>query len=109
MADTETAAARGDNAAAGEAVHDSTLELQPHLALDSCIPASDSAVPVCRICYGEADEENGILLMPCNCRGSIAFAHRLCLEVCLREWDTDRCKVCRARIKVRRKRAVRTS
>ncbi|XP_049520448.1 E3 ubiquitin-protein ligase MARCHF2-like [Dermacentor silvarum] len=59
----------------------------------------DSAGPMCRICYGEADEENGPLLEPCACKGSIAFTHKVCLETCLREWDTDKCKTCDTRIR----------
>ncbi|XP_037515588.1 E3 ubiquitin-protein ligase MARCHF2-like [Rhipicephalus sanguineus] len=57
---------------------------------------------VCRICYGEADLENGPLLQPCACKGTIAFVHKECIEGCLREWG-DICTICRTRMKARRK------
>ncbi|XP_049271360.1 E3 ubiquitin-protein ligase MARCHF2-like [Rhipicephalus sanguineus] len=57
---------------------------------------------VCRICYGEADLENGPLLQPCACKGTIAFVHKECIEGCLREWG-DMCTICRTRMKARRK------
>ncbi|KAL1448676.1 hypothetical protein MTO96_028194 [Rhipicephalus appendiculatus] len=58
---------------------------------------------VCRVCYGEADLENGPLFQPCACKGTIAFVHKQCIERCLREWG-DMCTVCHTRIRTRRKR-----
>ncbi|KAI8465062.1 MAG: hypothetical protein J3K34DRAFT_525685, partial [Monoraphidium minutum] len=36
--------------------------------------------PACRLCWGEADgEEGGALLTPCRCRGSVRHIHARCL------------------------------
>lgn len=32
----------------------------------------------CRICF--ESENEGILIKPCNCKGTIAYVHRTCLN-----------------------------
>ncbi|KAL1448753.1 hypothetical protein MTO96_044013 [Rhipicephalus appendiculatus] len=81
--------AEADNA------EEAAVELRPTETLEN------HAEQVCRVCFGEADLENGPLFQPCACRGSIAFGHKLCIERCLREWG-DMCTICRTCIKARR-------
>lgn len=45
----------------------------------------------CRIC--KDDESEGKLMMPCNCRGSIAYSHSQCLQ----KWIE--CKLCESALK----------
>ncbi|KAH6934042.1 hypothetical protein HPB50_019714 [Hyalomma asiaticum] len=99
-----------DRASPTEATVDATVEVVEEEAATPPAPLpenlADTSGPVCRICFGEADEENGPLLEPCACKGSIAFAHKLCLEKCLCERDSDKCKICGTHIRARRKRKV---
>ncbi|CAN7940144.1 unnamed protein product, partial [Ixodes hexagonus] len=59
--------------------------------------------PVCRICYRFSDTEQGALVAPCFCKGTIGMAHQSCIERWLRERNTDECNVCQCRFKVLRK------
>jgi len=47
-------------------------------------------MPQCRICY----EEDGILLTPCKCRGSIAFIHKECLLAEIQFSEVEKCTIC---------------
>lgn len=47
---------------------------------------------LCRICYGYDSLEN--LLSPCNCKGSIAYVHRDCLEMGLSLKGKAICDLC---------------
>jgi len=57
---------------------------------------SEKELPLCRICL--SDDLQGDLVSPCECRGTIAFVH----EVCLNKWRTmhhatvrqDVCQLC---------------
>ncbi|KAH6933195.1 hypothetical protein HPB50_013304 [Hyalomma asiaticum] len=71
---------------------ESTVASRPPEALE------DTEGPVCRICYGVADEENGPLLQPCACRGSMAFVHKPCLEA-YRLIRGNKCTICRRSIR----------
>ncbi|XP_037268598.2 E3 ubiquitin-protein ligase MARCHF2 [Rhipicephalus microplus] len=82
----------GDAAAEEAAVAPRSLEKQ-----------EDNAEKVCRVCYCEADLENGPLFQPCSCRGTIGFGHKRCIEACLNK-SGDLCSICLTRIKCRRKR-----
>ena len=35
---------------------------------------------ICRICYGDEDEENNPLIQPCSCSGTMKFIHYECLK-----------------------------
>ncbi|XP_040079697.1 E3 ubiquitin-protein ligase MARCHF2 [Ixodes scapularis] len=59
--------------------------------------------PVCRICYRRSDTEQGGLIAPCCCKGSIGLTHQSCMERWLRERNTEQCDVCLHRLKVLRK------
>jgi len=52
----------------------------------------------CRICYG--NEEMGVLITPCNCRGTSAFIHQECLERYLEHYPDGICRVCLIRMRV---------
>ncbi|KAG5898274.1 hypothetical protein JTB14_008618 [Gonioctena quinquepunctata] len=71
---------------------------------DSPSPAKPS-VPsvisiVCRICYDCDKEED--LITPCNCKGTVAFVHRSCLETWLGESNTSTCELCHTIFKTER-------
>ncbi|KAL3203204.1 hypothetical protein MRX96_041997 [Rhipicephalus microplus] len=68
------------------------------------VKLEDHADQMCRICHDEADLENGPLLQPCRCKGTIAFVHKCCLEDSLRVWG-DMCTVCCTRIEMPYERA----
>jgi hypothetical protein len=44
--------------------------------------APSTSGPVCRICFEPSDENQNILLSPCNCAGSLRYIH----VDCLRRW-----------------------
>ena len=53
---------------------------------------------LCRICHCEDTIDN--LDSPCNCKGSLQFVHRKCLQKWISEkLDTSRCEVCNAQYK----------
>lgn len=47
----------------------------------------------CRICYGTVSNES--LLRPCQCKGSIAYVHRSCLEHWLKQSGRSYCELCK--------------
>ncbi|KAK1158123.1 E3 ubiquitin-protein ligase MARCH3-like [Acipenser oxyrinchus oxyrinchus] len=49
--------------------------------------------PFCRICHEGSN--NGDLLSPCECSGSLAMVHRSCLEHWLTASNTSHCELCR--------------
>lgn len=64
----------------------------------SVIPAHvDNSLPVdepfCRICHEGSG--GGDLLSPCDCAGSLAMVHRVCLEHWLMASGTNHCELCR--------------
>ena len=58
--------------------HGKEAEVTAGLGLSAAAPGAteDAAPPVCRICRGSADETP--LLRPCNCAGSMGYAHEQC-------------------------------
>ncbi|KAH6932663.1 hypothetical protein HPB50_008518 [Hyalomma asiaticum] len=60
---------------------------------------SDGA-PTCRICF--CGDEKQPLLKPCNCRGTIGFVHRECLERWIERTADHQCQVCHFRFAVRK-------
>ena len=53
-------------------------------------------MPQCRICY----EEDGILLTPCRCRGSIAYIHKECLLSEIQFSLKNECTICNETYKI---------
>ncbi|KAL3246357.1 hypothetical protein MRX96_057712 [Rhipicephalus microplus] len=61
---------------------------------------SSDGAPTCRICfYGDAKQP---LLEPCNCRGTIGFVHRECLESWIQRTVDPQCQVCHFHFTVRK-------
>ena len=46
----------------------------------------------CRICLGDDDPET--MIQPCQCRGTIAFVHRRCLDAYIQYYPDGVCRVC---------------
>ncbi|KAH6920953.1 hypothetical protein HPB50_028061 [Hyalomma asiaticum] len=61
---------------------------------------SSDGAPTCRICF--FGDEKQPLLDPCNCRGTIAFMHRDCLERWIQRTMDPQCQVCHFRFTVRK-------
>ena len=53
----------------------------------------------CRICY-EPESHMNLLLTPCNCRGSSAHIHELCLERYMEYYPDGTCRVCLTKMRV---------
>ncbi|XP_029691533.1 E3 ubiquitin-protein ligase MARCHF8 isoform X2 [Takifugu rubripes] len=47
----------------------------------------------CRICHCEGDE--GPLITPCHCTGSLRFVHQFCLQQWIKSSDTRCCELCK--------------
>ncbi|XP_050041794.1 E3 ubiquitin-protein ligase MARCHF3-like isoform X2 [Dermacentor andersoni] len=61
---------------------------------------SSDGSPTCRICFfGDAKQP---LLEPCNCRGTIGFVHRDCLERWIQRTVDPQCQVCHFHFTVRK-------
>lgn len=60
------------------------LCFRPPLILSSCS---------CRICHCEGDE--GPLITPCHCTGSLRFVHQSCLQQWIKSSDTRCCELCK--------------
>ena len=54
---------------------------------------------VCRICYEPGAPRNS-LVSPCNCRGSGAHIHELCLDRYLEYYPDGTCRVCLVKMRV---------
>lgn len=52
----------------------------------------NSEEPFCRICHEGSSA--GDLLSPCECAGSLAMVHRVCLEHWLTASSTSHCELC---------------
>lgn len=65
-------------------------ELYPVVEYAETESATDSIL--CRICYQQDTFED--LLSPCNCRGSIAYVHKTCLERSLSAKGKATCDLC---------------
>lgn len=57
-------------------------------------------VNVCRICYGNEEEER--LVAPCKCAGSVQFMHQSCLMTWLQS-SSNHCELCKVQYQIRRK------
>ena len=51
---------------------------------------------VCRICRGQ----EGYLMTPCSCSGSMQYAHRSCMLVWIVRQKTTKCDVCRLQFRI---------
>lgn len=61
---------------------------------------SSDGAPTCRICFfGDAKQP---LLEPCNCRGTIGYVHRECLERWIQRTVDPQCQVCHFHYTVRK-------
>lgn len=54
----------------------------------------------CRICLEEADPHE--MRMPCQCRGTAAYIHRVCLEKYIQHYPDGICRVCKTPFTVSR-------
>uniref|UniRef100_A0A674M9G7 RING-type E3 ubiquitin transferase n=1 Tax=Takifugu rubripes TaxID=31033 RepID=A0A674M9G7_TAKRU len=54
---------------------------------------SPSSQDICRICHCEGDE--GPLITPCHCTGSLRFVHQFCLQQWIKSSDTRCCELCK--------------
>ncbi|KAL4529507.1 hypothetical protein Ndes2437B_g08911 [Nannochloris sp. 'desiccata'] len=71
---------------------------------DTYLLDSDGAPSVCRICWGEEDdEEGGSFLKPCRCTGTSRYVHTRCLQRWINSVASSRgasfatrCDICRA-------------
>ena len=67
---------------------------------------SENSTPNCRICQisGNSEAEIGELIVsPCDCRGSLGFVHKLCIEKWLRLRDQDTCELCHFKFVTKRR------
>ncbi|GCB74550.1 hypothetical protein scyTo_0003641 [Scyliorhinus torazame] len=55
---------------------------------------SPSDQDICRICHCEGDDE-GPLIMPCHCTGSLRYVHQACLQQWIKSSDTHCCELCK--------------
>lgn len=60
----------------------------------------DIQTNVCRICYGNEEEER--LLAPCKCSGSVQYIHESCLLTWLRS-SANHCELCKLQYQFQRK------
>lgn len=72
---------------------------QSPTSVDS-ISLSSDGVPACRICFFGGGKEP--LLEPCNCRGTIGFVHRECLELWIQRTADVQCQICHFQYTVRK-------
>lgn len=49
-------------------------------------------IPLCRICR----DEEGVLISPCDCKGSVQHVHKECALKEIEVLETTRCSVCKA-------------
>ncbi|XP_063706171.1 E3 ubiquitin-protein ligase MARCHF2-like [Culicoides brevitarsis] len=59
---------------------------------DKCDQLSRPNSTICRICHMQ--EPNNELINPCNCRGTLGYVHRRCLEHWLSRSGLTRCELC---------------
>ena len=66
-----------------------------------------NGTPTCRICQTSrsADDINGqeSLVSPCDCRGSLGFVHKSCMEKWLNLRNKDTCELCHFKFNTKRK------
>ncbi|KAJ7333545.1 E3 ubiquitin-protein ligase march2 [Desmophyllum pertusum] len=66
----------------------------------------ENSTQSCRICQtsGNSEPEVGELLAsPCNCRGSLGFVHKQCMEKWLRVRNRDTCELCHFKFVTKRR------
>ncbi|XP_077507850.1 E3 ubiquitin-protein ligase MARCHF2-like [Amblyomma americanum] len=84
--------------------HDSTssvCDLDGHTLADSSLSLSSDGEPMCRICFFGGRKQP--LLEPCNCRGTIGYVHKECLESWIERTADGRCQICHYQFTVRKK------
>ncbi|KAL1472979.1 hypothetical protein MTO96_039023 [Rhipicephalus appendiculatus] len=64
------------------------------------ISLSSDGLPACRICFFGGGKEP--LIEPCNCRGTIGFVHRDCLELWIQRTLDAKCQICHFQYIVRK-------
>ncbi|XP_059496302.1 E3 ubiquitin-protein ligase MARCHF4-like isoform X2 [Stegostoma tigrinum] len=86
---------RGQRAPLCSFERDSDIERPSLTSLKWCptSPLSPSW-EVCRICHCEGDDE-GPLIMPCHCTGSLRYVHQACLQQWIKSSDTRCCELCK--------------
>ncbi|XP_067876320.1 uncharacterized protein [Heterodontus francisci] len=74
---------------------DSDLERPSLTSLKWC-PSSplSPSWEVCRICHCEGDDD-GPLITPCHCTGSLRYVHQTCLQQWIKSSDTRCCELCK--------------
>uniref|UniRef100_UPI00398E6178 E3 ubiquitin-protein ligase MARCHF1-like n=1 Tax=Pristiophorus japonicus TaxID=55135 RepID=UPI00398E6178 len=55
---------------------------------------SPSTQDICRICHCEGDDD-GPLITPCRCTGTLRFVHQACLHQWIKSSDTRCCELCK--------------
>ncbi|XP_068707472.1 E3 ubiquitin-protein ligase MARCHF3-like [Montipora foliosa] len=70
-------------------------------------PPGDGITPTCRICQTSRSSEDinagEVLVNPCNCKGTLAFVHKSCMERWLNLRNQDNCELCHFKFKTKRK------
>ncbi|XP_078284470.1 uncharacterized protein LOC144609938 [Rhinoraja longicauda] len=74
---------------------DSDLERPSLTSVKWCpSPPLSPSWEVCRICHCEGDDE-GPLITPCHCTGSLRYVHQACLQHWVKSSDTRCCELCK--------------
>ncbi|XP_032868374.1 uncharacterized protein LOC116966349 [Amblyraja radiata] len=74
---------------------DSDLERPSLTSVQWCpSPPLSPSWEVCRICHCEGDDE-GPLITPCHCTGSLRYVHQACLQQWVKSSDTRCCELCK--------------
>ncbi|XP_051897389.1 uncharacterized protein LOC127584616 [Pristis pectinata] len=74
---------------------DSDLECPSLTSVKWCpSPPLSPSWEVCRICHCEGDDE-GPLITPCHCTGSLRYVHQACLQQWIKSSDTRCCELCK--------------
>lgn len=48
----------------------------------------------CRICFDGEGGDNGTLVSPCTCSGSMKYVHPICLDKWIAASGSNRCEIC---------------
>lgn len=79
---------------------ESVNTVKPQKRLQSPTKSNCSGASTCRICHeGDFGET---LISPCQCTGTVALVHRICLETWLSTSNTDQCEICKYNFRTNR-------
>ena len=69
------------------------------------IRCTEETPPCCRICHssGSSEEAGELIRCPCDCRGSLGFVHKLCIETWLSRRNLQTCELCHFRFVTERR------